>query len=221
MTRYPVKVRLLAACLSALAGYIDAIGFLGTGGFFVSFMSGNSTRLGVGLALSGHFAVIAGALVAAFVAGVVGASLLGRAARTHRPRAILTLVAGALTLGAALAGIAPPLVTFALVAFAMGAENMIFESDGEVRFGLTYMTGTLVKVGQKIAAALAGGDRWAWAPFLLLWSGLIGGGVLGAISYAYLGVAGLWPAACAAFLLAVVIGRVPFHGDHTTQAASH
>ena len=35
--------------LSTLAGYVDATGFLMLGGFFVSFMSGNSTRLGVGL----------------------------------------------------------------------------------------------------------------------------------------------------------------------------
>jgi len=40
----------LACALSALAGYVDAIGFLHLGGLFVSFMSGNSTRLGVSLA---------------------------------------------------------------------------------------------------------------------------------------------------------------------------
>lgn len=46
---------MLAATLSALAGYVDAVGFMTLGGFFVSFMSGNSTRLGVGLS-SGEWA---------------------------------------------------------------------------------------------------------------------------------------------------------------------
>jgi uncharacterized membrane protein YoaK (UPF0700 family) len=40
----------LACALSAMAGYVDGIGFLHLGGLFVSFMSGNSTRLGVSLA---------------------------------------------------------------------------------------------------------------------------------------------------------------------------
>ena len=54
----------LAASLSAIAGYVDAIGFLKLGGFFVSFMSGNSTRLGVGAA-TGHWETVGGALVKA------------------------------------------------------------------------------------------------------------------------------------------------------------
>ena len=57
----------LACALSALAGYVDGIGFLHLGGLFVSFMSGNSTRMGVSLA-QGHWlnAIEALGLIALF-----------------------------------------------------------------------------------------------------------------------------------------------------------
>jgi len=77
MTRFDRKSRLLAACLSSLAGFVDALAFLKLGGFFVSFMSGNSTRLGVGLAQWSTNAGIAGGLIATFVVGVFFGSLAG------------------------------------------------------------------------------------------------------------------------------------------------
>src|ERR1700733_12591980 len=73
----------LACALSALAGYVDGIGFLHLGGLFVSFMSGNSTRMGVSLA-SGDWPKAAEALglIALFVIGAAAGSLivLGRGA---------------------------------------------------------------------------------------------------------------------------------------------
>jgi uncharacterized membrane protein YoaK (UPF0700 family) len=73
----------LACALSALAGYVDAIGFLRLGGLFVSFMSGNSTRMGVSLAEGQwwHAATSLG-LIALFVVGAAAGSLivLGRGA---------------------------------------------------------------------------------------------------------------------------------------------
>ena len=72
MKDYGHKGVMLAATLSALAGYVDAVGFMTLGGFFVSFMSGNSTRLGVGLSLGEwEHAAIAFGLIALFVVGVV------------------------------------------------------------------------------------------------------------------------------------------------------
>jgi uncharacterized membrane protein YoaK (UPF0700 family) len=67
----------LACTLSALAGYVDGIGFLHLGGLFVSFMSGNSTRLGVFLAAA-HWSDAAQAigLIALFVIGAAAGSLI-------------------------------------------------------------------------------------------------------------------------------------------------
>jgi uncharacterized membrane protein YoaK (UPF0700 family) len=50
MTRLDRHDRLLVIGFAAIAGYVDAVGFLASSGFFISFMSGNSTRFAVGLA---------------------------------------------------------------------------------------------------------------------------------------------------------------------------
>ncbi len=198
MIHYERRLRILAICLSALAGYVDALAFLELGGFFVSFMSGNSTRLGVGLAAGSPAALIAAGLVGCFVAGVMAGSLAGHVARQRRRVAVLALVAALLLLAAALASLGQRQAAIALMAIAMGAENGVFERNGEVSIGLTYMTGTLVKFGQRLMAALLGGERYAWAPYLLLWLGLVAGVLAGAAVHPLLGLQALWIAAVAA-----------------------
>ena len=195
MLRADHRIRLLAAAFSAVAGYVDAIGFLITGGFFVSFMSGNTTRLGIGLAEDVSHAGFAALLLVTFVVGVMLGALTGRIAKMRRRPAVLGLVTSLLASAVVLhwlgAGtwVAIPLV------LAMGAENTVFVEDGEVRIGLTYMTGTLVKLGKKLTAALLGGDRYGWAPFLLLWTGLLTGAISGALGYRVFGPSALVGAA--------------------------
>ncbi len=191
MVRLDGKSRALAICFAAVAGFVDSLGFLTTGGFFVSFMSGNSTRLGIGLA-HGHPTVgLAGVLLASFVFGVVIGGLAGRLAGGWRRTAILALVTCLLALAYALHGAGAGLWLAVPLAMAMGAENTIFAEDGDVRVGLTYMTGTLVKMGKRITVALCGGDRWGWVPFFLLWAGLTCGAVLGAFCFERLGIEAL------------------------------
>jgi uncharacterized membrane protein YoaK (UPF0700 family) len=84
MIRYDRRVRAFAVSLALLAGYVDSLGFLKLNGFFVSFMSGNSTRLGVGLAHGPADAAIAGALIGSFVFGVVVGTLTGHFCKTSR-----------------------------------------------------------------------------------------------------------------------------------------
>jgi uncharacterized membrane protein YoaK (UPF0700 family) len=202
------RTKALAACLSALAGYVDAIGFLKLGGFFVSFMSGNSTRMAVGLAEGTGQAVEGAGLIAAFVMGVIAGSVMGRIAKRHHRPAVLLLVAFLLAASAGLGMADATLAAMGILAAAMGAENAVFERDGEVRIGLTYMTGTLVKIGQRLTTALMGADRFGWLPFLLLWLGLIAGAVLGAGIYPYLGLNGLWIASACAVACAGIAARL-------------
>ena len=208
MTRYDKRVQALAVGLAGLAGYVDALGFLHLRGFFVSFMSGNSTQLGVGLIVGSGNGAIAAGLIGLFVAGVIAGSLVGRLARNHRRAAVLTFVAMALTIGATASAAGFPKLAIAAMAVAMGAENAVFEQGGETKIGLTYMTGTLVKIGQRVTDALLGGPRWAWAPYLLLWAGLIAGATAGAALYSLFGLDALWLAASAAAIAAVVAPKI-------------
>lgn len=192
--------RRLAILLAALAGFVDGVGFLASGGLFVSFMSGNSTRLGAGIAAAAPIALIAGMLIASFVAGVTLVALAGRRAGANRARLVLGIAAALIAGAAALASLSP-IGALVLLAMAMGGLNGVFAGDGEVRFGLTYMTGALVRVGFLLAEAAQGGGRWHWVPFALLWLALTLGAAAGAFAYVSVGAAILWlPAAIAAML---------------------
>ena len=211
MRRYEKRHRLLAAGLAVLAGFVDALGFLKLGGLFISFMSGNSTRMAVGVAgnVPGH--LFATALIAAFVGGVMTGAGVGRWAGRWRKQAVLGLVLVQLTLAAGTAALGEGIVVAPLImAAAMGAANAVFQRDGEVSVGVTYMTGTLVKFGQHLAAALAGGPRFAWAPYLMLWLGLVAGAIAGAAVFPIMDLNALWLAAAgAALLLAVAAALGP------------
>ena len=191
------------------AGYVDAVGFMMTGGFFVSFMSGNSTRLAVGLVENAAYAALALSLIVAFVTGVSVGAFVGRTANARRGVAVLILVSFLLAAAATLASFGIERPTILMLAMAMGAENTVFAEDGEVRIGLTYMTGTLVKLGKRITAALLGGDPFGWAPYFLLWLGLVAGAALGATAYLQLGPQALWGAAGSMALLALAAAKLP------------
>src|SRR3546814_743797 len=71
MRRYQTPMIAAAVLLAVLAGFVDAIAYISLGGFFASFMSGNTTRLGVGLATgTAADAWNAGELILAFLFGV-------------------------------------------------------------------------------------------------------------------------------------------------------
>ena len=192
----------LACALSALAGYVDGIGYLHLGGLFVSFMSGNSTRMAVSLA-AGHFATATEALglIAMFVFGAACGSLIVLGRGVHRQPWLLAVE----TLLLAVAGLAHSLgfdrLAISIIVLAMGLENAVFQIEGGGGLGLTYVTGALVKVGQLIAAALTGGARFAWVPNLLLWAALVAGSLAGALAYRWINLAAIWFAATAALAL--------------------
>ncbi len=203
MNRFDRSRQVLAVCLAGLAGFVDATGYLSAHGYFVSFMSGNTTRLAVNLAQDPRAAIAPLLLICGFVAGVVGGALVAARAGEARKPAVLGLVA-CLLMVAGMAG-SGGWTNWALAAMvtAMGAINNTFQRDGEVAVGVTYMTGALVRLGQAIAARVMGRRGGSWAPHLMLWLGLAGGAVTGAVAFHHFGVEADWIACGWAWVLAL------------------
>ena len=196
----------LACALSAMAGYVDGIGFLHLGGLFVSFMSGNSTRLGVSLAQANwSSAAEAIGLILLFVMGAACGSLIVLGRGANRQPWVLLVEALLLALAALCYAFGLSSAAVAAMVFAMGLENAVFQIDGGAGLGLTYITGALVKVGQFAAAAMTGGARWGWLPNLLLWAALVAGAVCGALAYHWINLAAIWFAAALALILSGIV----------------
>ncbi|MXP15193.1 DUF1275 domain-containing protein [Altererythrobacter confluentis] len=204
MNRYDRSRRLLAIAIAALAGFVDASGFLAGDRYFVSFMSGNTTRLAVDLTSDIRQAMIPLGLITGFVLGVTLGAITSDRAGKWRKTAVLAL-STLLLCGAALAREYGSIAAMmAALVLAMGTLNNSFRRNGEVTVGVTYMTGSLVRIGQAIAAAIQGRPLAGWASTVLLWAGLVGGAIAGAVTYSAapyyaLGLAAGWSAALALF----------------------
>lgn len=200
--------RIDALLFALIAGWVDAAGFLQLGGFFVSFMSGNSTRLGVGLG-SGYWreAGLAAGLIALFVGGVALGSLLRL--RLGERRGVVLILVEAIFLGIAggfhQAGL-PGGATVPMV-IAMGIANATFERGSDARFGVTYLTGALVRAGQGIAEAVNHGSPSNWKLYATPWLAMIVGATIGAQTYPLVGGQILWGPALMLLMMAIVPRR--------------
>lgn len=201
----------MAAVLSAVAGYVDAVAFIHLGGYFVSFMSGNTTQMSSSFveALTGP-ALRCLSIILLFVIGVMAGTIIRRLNPEARGRvAVLASVSVTLGLSALLGSVWSGFVALMVAAVAMGMLNSVFEKSGEVSVGLTYMTGTLVKAAQRLVDAAFGGERWVWARHLSLWLAMAVGALIGAAVYRGMDLGSLWlPFVTVASLTALTM-RVP------------
>ncbi|UOQ60839.1 DUF1275 domain-containing protein [Leucobacter rhizosphaerae] len=192
--------------LAGVAGFVDAIGFIMSGGLFVSFMSGNSTQAGVEVSQGAvHTASVALCLVLGFVLGVTCGHLLGIRFERVRSAERVLILAGALAIAVGIVTLAPT-SGYSLVALSavMGAMNTLFIADGRARVAITYATGTLVSFGIGLAERLSGRAQGSWVRPLLLWTGITLGALVGALTWHLIG---LWSLAVAVLSL-VAIGGV-------------
>jgi uncharacterized membrane protein YoaK (UPF0700 family) len=213
----------LSWVLAVLAGVLGATAYMHSAGYFVTFMTGNAQR-----AVLGYFsndvklAVSAGVLILCFVAGVVVASMCRRrfwAGHPHGPTMLTTFsLLAATVLDVIDEGWEELQLDFTpimLVAFGVGALNTSFVEDGEVSVPLSYVTGTLVKMGQGIERHIAGGKASDWLGYLLLFASFVLGAVVGGgIS---LVVNGTWMLVVASVMCALTTGYTYVHQDRRAQ----
>jgi uncharacterized membrane protein YoaK (UPF0700 family) len=209
----------LSWVLAALAGLLGATAFAHSSGYLVTYMTGNTQRAVLGYFLDEKWRAVSAAIVlAAFLAGVVSASLCRRYLWSNRPHGATVLTTLALVLATVLdvviGGESPhplALLPIVFVAFGIGALNTTFVENGEVSIPLSYVTGTLVKLGQGIERHLSGGEIWDWLGYFLLLGGFVfGAGVGGFVS---LVTDGSQMLAIAAVICAVTTGYTFAYAD--------
>lgn len=178
----------LSWVLAALAGTLAAAAFTHSEGYFVTFMTGNAGRAVLGVFTDNQWlSISAGALLLSFLAGVVTAAVCHRRVWPQRPHGALILTAIALVTATLVDWLVEggpalplPLLPILLVAFGVGALNTTFLRDGEVSIPLSYITGTVVKLGQGIERHISGGGTvHDWLGYFLLFTGYVFGAFVG------------------------------------------
>jgi uncharacterized membrane protein YoaK (UPF0700 family) len=153
---YETRVQWASAVfLAMIAGYLDGYGllFLGT---YVSFMSGNTTFTGLKSGQGNFHAALPSAIaIVFFVTGSFMGNLFSEFKLRYSHRLIFGVIAGLL---ATVAGLerhgrwnAP--AEIAMLSLAMGMMNPALSKVGAESVSLTFVTGTLNRIGGHLAAA--------------------------------------------------------------------
>lgn len=197
----------LVASLSVLAGMTDAIGFMASGDF-VSFMSGNTTRLAVAisdgdLGLTLRLIILVVTFVIGNALGIVIGRLGGR-----RTLPLLLCIATLLCLAAAWPyDTQLPALLAAIIA--MGMLNAAVEEVNGLPVGLTYVTGALSRFGRGLGRWMLGERRNGWRVQLVPWTGMFIGAILGAVLEQHFGLRALFASGLLAAVLGVLSLSIP------------
>jgi uncharacterized membrane protein YoaK (UPF0700 family) len=181
--------------LALVAGFVDAFGFLSYRAY-LSLMSGNTTQSGFLIGQGGWSEAVPTLLaIVCFVAGVFAGTLLNEAGSPRRRRLVFGCVAALLGIDLALTltfkvGILLPI---GLLSVAMGMMNTTVSRIGGESVNLTFVTGTLNRIGNHLALAVRGsalkeaqgsGDSHVGRAVLLagMWLSFFLGAILGGVA---------------------------------------
>jgi uncharacterized membrane protein YoaK (UPF0700 family) len=208
-----------ATCLALVAGYVDGYG-LRVLNNYVSFMSGNTTFAGLEAGQGKLVAALPPSVaIAGFLAGSFAGSWLAHSEYRRAGRLLLAASAGLLALCIALNSHGPLNVNLGLVMLssAMGLLNPAVTRIGMEPLSLTFVTGTLNKIGGHLALAArrelpadaeGSGDTHLRRALLegCVWMGFLAGAVLSGLAASRLGRFALVPA-CATLVVVALLSH--------------
>lgn len=145
----------LAVFLALIAGYLDGYGLLVLG-TYVSFMSGNTTFTGLKSGQHNFQAALPSAVaVVSFVTSSFLGNLFTQSRLRQSHRLIFGVIASLLTTVASLErhGLWNAPAEIAMLSLAMGMMNPALSKVGAESVSLTFVTGTLNRIGGHLAAA--------------------------------------------------------------------
>jgi uncharacterized membrane protein YoaK (UPF0700 family) len=210
-----------AICLALVAGYVDGYGLrvLNT---YVSFMSGNTTFAGLEAGQGKLMAALPASLaIAGFLAGSFAGNWVSHSEYRQTRRWLCSISAGLLALFIVLnfhSSLTANL-GIAILSSAMGLLNPTVSRIGTEPLSLTFVTGTLNKIGGHLALAARrerpadaeGADDTHLHRALLeayIWAGFFAGAVFSGLAASRLGRLSLLPA-CAALVVVALV----YHDD--------
>jgi uncharacterized membrane protein YoaK (UPF0700 family) len=154
--------------LTVVAGWVDALCFLGLGKVFTSFMSGNFLFLGIAFGQGDReFLQRAAAALASFLAGAMASTVL--VSKTDSTRhslcpavlaaetlVLLAFAAGWVMIGSTAAGTAAPVSLLAVAAFAMGLQAAAVLALNIPGVATNALTGTFTLIARILARRAQG-----------------------------------------------------------------
>lgn len=170
----------LAVLLAALAGIVNAIGFLAFGHVFLASPEANATVLGANLAQSYAVALFAGAMILSFVAGVTLMTLIAHRAGQFQ-RTLVLLTTALLLVGVYFAfrdhvAFAPA----AFLAMAMGSAHCVFERDNAHLQEALSPSAQVARFGEALVKGRHVADYRQIGVHASFWLAFLFGGLLGA-----------------------------------------
>ena len=216
----PRRRAIFATLMTALAGFLDAVGYVQLQHFYVSFMSGNSTQFGMAVARANWSDVLlAGVVIGSFVVGACLATIICEVSNRFEILAVLNSELLVFLVALALAVSAYDRTALVLVALAMGAQNTLHQIVAGADVGKGFITGTLFALGQSLAFWLRRRKPISQAASnLLSWLAFIGGAAVGTLVLGAIGliavlavIATIYALLIAAIFLAVCDHSASWH----------